>query len=127
MQILPDSEVISKLREIGRQWKSLRLKERQVIHMEMAAFQGIKVYNTLLRSLVANADSIGINGQELLIMDTFFKRKTLRIIANAYSDANIMLSTAFSIIEELKKNKYATSRIHIHAYKEHYLCYKGEF
>jgi len=127
-QTLETENAILRIEAVQKQWEFLRKIQPQTIHMELAAFSNSKIYEKTVESLVQNADSLGVNEQEIQTLHKYLKMNKLFVaIGNPYLKIEEMLIQIYDIIEELdKRNSYVT-RIHTHGISEHYVCYKGIF
>lgn len=101
--------------------KVLEIHQKGVkIHFEMGDFHTY-TYFSKLQSLVKEADSIGMNEQELGILLCHLKKIKF---AGYPSKAPIKkyLSDLSDLIQELRKNEYKASRIHLHTIYSQVIC-----
>jgi ADP-dependent phosphofructokinase/glucokinase len=75
MQALGKKKAIARILEVEKKWKDMRDGERygpkNFVHVEMAAFANKDIFECFVNHLALNADSIGINEQELQILHTY--------------------------------------------------------
>lgn len=125
IQELPKARIAELLNRTRTQWTSLRERGAQTIHAEMGAFQEQDVYRTMLENVLLEADSLGINEQEVLVLHAFVRDEKFRTLASPHSKPSLLLQKIFDIIEYLDKKKATLSRLHVHAKTMHHLCYRG--
>jgi len=100
-------------------------------HFESGAYENHDVFEALWKAgLFHNVRSLGVNEQELAFLYHVLKTgdpKSVAHASNSTPDANWALTTTIDTLERLRQSKSLVSRIHMHAFGYHALCYDPKF
>ncbi len=75
MQKLPLGEAEDRLKKLEQYWEELKRSEGHMIHVEFAHFSNLDFFRLFERYAVTQADSLGMNEQELILLIDYWEGK----------------------------------------------------
>mmetsp|Transcript_61847 Transcript_61847/g.70944 ORF Transcript_61847/g.70944 Transcript_61847/m.70944 type:complete len:491 (+) Transcript_61847:34-1506(+) len=117
------SDIKDKLYKMKAYWAEAQQRGEQ-IHLELAAFNNLKFYETLADTAIKQANSIGLNEQELAILHSYLSTQSLVAVSDTNPDANAINGLIVDTLKLMIENGYEVNRMHLHSLNVHSVCYK---
>lgn len=127
MQKLKLEEAEKILKREEELWQDMKKQKDQDhrIHVEFAHFSRLDFFDIFEKYAVKNADSLGMNEQELILLLDFWNGELEDINQARESKPNFyeILDQIKEFFMVIKQKHYPLSRIHLHPYGSFFLCY----
>ena len=69
-----------RFKEVRKQWTKMRNEAKQNVHAELAAFSNKDLYKHFVNDIVLQADSLGVNEQELQTLHNYLRHNVMNLL-----------------------------------------------